>query len=161
METASSTGGAAGVAALLTQVLPTTLEDLMALALAGGLSYISFLGWPLKRADIKNAVSEKYNATAERLDGELEGELAHALEKLDERVEAMVAPLRERADVEEATVAARQARLQVRASGCAPQVWQIWSWSCGPSWPLAMPLAYASEKNCRLGRSLPPRTSRC
>ena len=117
METASSTGGAAGVAAVLTSVLPTTLEDLMALALAGGLSYISFLSWPLKRGEIKGEVAAKYDGVAAELDAALGEELEGALGRLRERVSAMTAPLEERAAAEESTVAARQERLTVRAAG--------------------------------------------
>ena len=114
METASSTGGAAGVAAVLTSVLPTTLEDLMALALAGGLSYISFLTWPLKRADIKNALNEKYGDMADKLDAALEGELSKGLDALQGKVQRLTKPLAEQAQEVESTVSGRLQRLQVR-----------------------------------------------
>jgi hypothetical protein len=115
METTSSAGGAAGVAAVLTTVLPTTLEDLMALALSGALSYVSFLNWPLKRADIKSALAAKYEAIATRLDAELSAELAHSTDKLRARIHRLVAPLLRQAEAVQATVVSRQSHLSVRS----------------------------------------------
>lgn len=114
METTSSAGGAAGVAGVLTAVLPSTLEDLMALALCGALSYVSFLNWPLKRADIKAAIAEKYDELAGKLDAELSEELRQGTGKLRARTEKLIAPLLDEAQGIQATVEARQARLEVR-----------------------------------------------
>lgn len=49
----SIAGGAAASGLVVTWVLPTTLEDLMALALAGMVGYLSVLGLPLRRAEAK------------------------------------------------------------------------------------------------------------
>lgn len=69
LETASTSAGALAVAAILTSTLQTTVEDVFALALAGGLAYVSFLTWPLKRADIKGAIAKKYEDMADKLTG--------------------------------------------------------------------------------------------
>jgi hypothetical protein len=114
LETTSSAAGAVAVGVLLTAVLPTTLEDLMALALCGLLSYVSFLNWPLKRADIKKEVAEKYRDLSARLDGELTEELSHATGKLKSKVQRLVVPLLEEAQSVQALVEKRQARLEVR-----------------------------------------------
>ena len=88
METASSAGGAAVFAAILTAVLPNTLEDLLALALCAALSYASFLNWPLKRADLKASIAEQYTDLGTRLDAELVSELQQGCDKLRAEVVA-------------------------------------------------------------------------
>jgi hypothetical protein len=53
--------GAVGV--VLTSVLPSTLEDLLALAFAAALGYASLLNLPLRRAEAKRkleAIGSKY-----------------------------------------------------------------------------------------------------
>jgi hypothetical protein len=114
LETTSSAAGAIAIAVLLTAVLPSTLEDLMALALCGLLSYVSFLNWPLKRADIKAELASKYKELSGRLDTELAEELVHATGKLKAKVQRLVAPLLEEAQAVQALVEERQAHLAVR-----------------------------------------------
>ena len=118
METTSSAGGALAVAAILTAVLPSTLEDLLALALCGALAYVSFLNWPLKRADIKPAIAERYDTLGAQLDAELAEELERGTGKLKARTQKLIAPLLEEAREIQATVEGRQARLEVRRALC-------------------------------------------
>jgi hypothetical protein len=59
MGTSTSAAGAATAGAVLATVLPTTLEDLLALALTSSLVYMSVLNLPLKRADVKAGVQRR------------------------------------------------------------------------------------------------------
>ena len=45
--------GSAGLGVLLTTVLPSTLEDVLALGLAGLAGYVALLNLPLRRAEAK------------------------------------------------------------------------------------------------------------
>lgn len=59
MGTSTSVAGAATAGTVLATVLPTTLEDLLALALTSSLVYMSVLNLPLKRADVKASVQRR------------------------------------------------------------------------------------------------------
>lgn len=78
LESTSAAAGAALISFLLTVVLPTTLEDILALLLAGALAYISLLSWPIKRGDIKRSLAERFGGVADALEGELQKELEGA-----------------------------------------------------------------------------------
>ena len=54
--TAGTAAGALGGGLLATSVLPNTLEDILALSLAGLASYVSVLNLPLRRSKIKSKV---------------------------------------------------------------------------------------------------------
>lgn len=82
MESTSAAAGIAIVSFILTAVLPSTLEDILALLLAGALAYISLLSWPIKRGDIKGALSERFGALASSIEAEMKGELETAVQKL-------------------------------------------------------------------------------
>lgn len=113
MESTSAAAGTAVVAFILTAILPTTLEDILALCLAGALAYISLLSWPIKRGDIKGALSERYGSLATSIEGELKSELDSGVSKLRTQVNNMVVPLLQTAQEELATVHSRQQRLAV------------------------------------------------
>lgn len=58
----STTGtgvGALGVSYLLTTFLPTTLEDLLALAFGGVVAYLSVLTLPVRLQGVKQQIAEK------------------------------------------------------------------------------------------------------
>lgn len=50
--------GAQGIGLLATSLMGNTLEDILALAVAGMASYVAVLNLPLKRSDIKGKVSK-------------------------------------------------------------------------------------------------------
>lgn len=91
--TASTAAGAGAMGLLLTSVLPTTLEDLLALALAGAVGYASVLSLPLRRAEAKRKLEEAAQAGAKRVLEDMEVELQGALRVLEREVGALVAPL--------------------------------------------------------------------
>jgi chromate transport protein ChrA len=113
MESTSAAAGTAVVAFILTAILPTTLEDILALLLAGAIAYISLLSWPIKRGDIKSALSERFANLAASLETELKAELDTGVNKLRKQVKTMVAPLLETAQQDLATVLSRQQQLEV------------------------------------------------
>jgi len=91
--TASTAAGAGAMGLVLTSVLPTTLEDLLALALAGAVGYASVLSLPLRRTEAKRKLEEAAQAGAKRVQQSMEEELQGALRVLEREVGAMVAPL--------------------------------------------------------------------
>lgn len=62
--TTCALAGAGGLGVVATWFLPTTLEDLLALALAASVGYASILNLPLRRREAKDrldAVAEDYS----------------------------------------------------------------------------------------------------
>lgn len=113
MESSSAAAGTAVVAFILTAILPTTLEDILALLLAGALAYISLLSWPIKRGDIKGALADKFETLATSLETQLKSELDLGVGKLRTQVNTMVAPLLDTAKKDLGTIVSRQEQLQV------------------------------------------------
>jgi small GTP-binding protein len=91
--TAGTAAGAGAMGLVLTSVLPTTLEDLLALALAGAVGYASVLSLPLRRTEAKRKLEEAAQAGAKRVQQSMEEELQGALRVLEREVGALVAPL--------------------------------------------------------------------
>jgi hypothetical protein len=63
--TAGTAAAAVAFGLVATAVLPTALEDLMALALAAGAAYVAVLGLPLRRAEAKRKLEALASAFAE------------------------------------------------------------------------------------------------
>lgn len=57
--------GAQGIGLLATSLMGNTLEDILALTVAGMASYVAVLNLPLKRSDIKAKVAQRANNFAE------------------------------------------------------------------------------------------------
>jgi len=53
ISTAGTAAGAGAFGVLLTAILPTTVEDLLALCLAAMVGYVSILNLPMRRAEAK------------------------------------------------------------------------------------------------------------
>ncbi|GMH02685.1 hypothetical protein Nepgr_004524 [Nepenthes gracilis] len=90
--------GAAGLSAsLLTSVLPTTLEDLLALGLcsAGGLLAIS--NFPARRQRMVDKVKRIADAVACEVEGAMEEELSETIKELNNLVQVMGKPYQEAA----------------------------------------------------------------
>jgi hypothetical protein len=58
ISTAGTAAGAGAFGVLLTTVLPTTVEDLLALALASMVGYVSILNLPMRRAEAKRKLEQ-------------------------------------------------------------------------------------------------------
>ena len=63
--TACLPAGAAGFGVLLTAILPTTVEDLLALCLAAMVGYVSILNLPMRRAEAKRKLEHTTTAFAQ------------------------------------------------------------------------------------------------
>ncbi|XP_020086366.1 probable transmembrane GTPase FZO-like, chloroplastic isoform X3 [Ananas comosus] len=91
--------GAAGLSAsLLTSVLPTTVEDLLALAFcsAGGLLAIS--NFPSRRKDAVEKVAKLANSLASEVENAMKRDLLNSSEKLSQFVEVSSKPYRDAAE---------------------------------------------------------------
>lgn len=95
LSTASSAAGAGAVGVLLTTVLPTTLEDILALGLSAAIGYASILNLPLRRAEAKKKVDAAATAAAANIQGKMEAELTAALERCQAEVMSLIEPLEE------------------------------------------------------------------
>ena len=106
--TAGTAAGAGAFGVVLTTVLPTTLEDLLALALAGAIGYASVLSLPLRRAEAKRKLEQAAQKTAQEVQTAMKSDLSMALSKLEEEVGNMVSPLEALAGAEIASIEAAQ-----------------------------------------------------
>jgi hypothetical protein len=91
--TAGSAAGAQGLGLLAAGWMHNTLEDILALTVAGLASYVSVLNLPLKRSEIKAKVSKIAGNFADTVSGAMEAELDAEVAKTAARVAAAVAPL--------------------------------------------------------------------
>jgi hypothetical protein len=91
--TAGSAAGVQGVGLLAASWIHNTVEDILALGVAGLASYVSVLNLPLKRAEIKGKVSKIATTFAESVMGAMEGELEEDVEDVVDVVLEDVAPL--------------------------------------------------------------------
>jgi small GTP-binding protein len=96
----STAAGAAGIGVVLTTVLPSTLEDLLALALAGAVGYASLLNLPLRRAEAKRKVEAAAAEVASQIATAMERELETSLEQCESSVLAFMQPLEVLANAE-------------------------------------------------------------
>jgi GTP-binding protein EngB required for normal cell division len=116
--TAGTVAGAGAFGLVLTSVLPTALEDLLALGLAAAAGYASVLNLPLRRAAAKNKVDAAAAELSARLQAAMEAELAAALEACEAAVLAAVEPLEAATTAE----AARAAAVAAQADALAGEV---------------------------------------
>ncbi|KFM26711.1 Uncharacterized protein in xynA 3'region [Auxenochlorella protothecoides] len=99
----AGTAAGAGVAGFFaTTILPTTLEDLLALALASAVGYVSVVNLPLRRAEAKRRLEE---LTLGILEAYMESDLAQQVEACCAGVREAIAPLEAAAALEEENVA--------------------------------------------------------
>lgn len=95
LSTASTAAGAGALGVLLTTVLPTTLEDLLALGLSAALAYASVLNLPLRRAETKKKAEAATEAVAASVQDGMKKELLAALEQCEAEVLSFIEPLEE------------------------------------------------------------------
>ncbi|CAN6892808.1 hypothetical protein Bca4012_091675 [Brassica carinata] len=92
--------GAAGVSAsLLTSVLPTTLEDLLALGLCSAGGYVAIANFPYRRQAIIGKVNKVADALAQQLEDAMQKDLSDATNNLVNFVNIVAKPYREEAQL--------------------------------------------------------------
>ncbi|KAM7253750.1 hypothetical protein ACFE04_031432 [Oxalis oulophora] len=90
--------GAAGLSAsLLTSVLPTTLEDLLALALCSTAGYITISNFPSRRQKMIEKINKMADALARELEDAMQKDLLEAISKLENFVKTTGKPYQEAA----------------------------------------------------------------
>ncbi|KAL4458908.1 hypothetical protein ABPG75_013773 [Micractinium tetrahymenae] len=110
ISTAGTAAGAGAFGVLLTAVLPTTVEDLLALSLAAMVGYVSILNLPMRRAEAKRKLETLTNTFAEDIQSKMEAELRHSLAVCEAEVLSFIAPL-------EQLTAAEVRRLEAAEAG--------------------------------------------
>jgi len=95
LSTASTAAGAGAFGVLLTTILPTTVEDLLALGLSAAVAYASVLNLPLKRAETKKKAELATEAAAAEVQRRMEAELQSALQLCEGEVMSFIKPLEE------------------------------------------------------------------
>eukprot|EP00887_Chlorella_sp_A99_P006611 scaffold3.g6611.t1 len=93
LSTVGTAGGAGLFGLVLTWVLPTTLEDLLALGLAAMVGYMSVLSLPLRRGEAKRKLEALAASYAEDIQAKMEAELGGALDACEFEVLGLIAPL--------------------------------------------------------------------
>lgn len=91
--TAGAAAGAQGIGLLATSLMGNTLEDILALAVAGMASYVAVLNLPLKRSDIKGKVSKVATNFVEGVAAAMAEETEAAVDTTINQVLAAVEPL--------------------------------------------------------------------
>ncbi|KAJ4867877.1 FZO-like [Raphanus sativus] len=92
--------GAAGLSAsLLTSVLPTTLEDLLALGLCSAGGYVAIANFPYRRQAIIGKVNKVADALAQQLEDAMQKDLSEATNNLVNFVNIVAKPYREEAQL--------------------------------------------------------------
>lgn len=93
LSTASTAASAAGLGVILTSILPTTLEDLMVLAVSAAIGYASVLNLPLRRAEAKKKLEAAAAAAASEVQRKMEVELNTALDACEAQIIEFIGPL--------------------------------------------------------------------
>ncbi|CAI5982086.1 unnamed protein product [Closterium sp. NIES-64] len=106
--------GVAGVSAsVLTAVLQSSLEDLLALTVCTAGGSLNVLTFPQRREKVKGKIRQRAAGLIKRLEEGLEGELQSRLADLETRIRAELAPYRRAVDDELVRVDALQSQLQM------------------------------------------------
>ncbi|CAN6452867.1 unnamed protein product [Victoria cruziana] len=90
--TVGGLGAASLSASLLTSVLPTTMEDLLALALCSAGGFVAISSFPAGRKEVINKVEKAANSLASEFEEAMEKDLAQSLENLELFVEYISRP---------------------------------------------------------------------
>jgi hypothetical protein len=93
LSSASTAGSAGGLALVLTYVLPTTLEDLLALGLSAAVGYTSLLNIPVRRMEAKKKIEAQLEAIVQGIHNDMDKEREQALLDCGQTVSDMLAPL--------------------------------------------------------------------
>ncbi|CAN6486537.1 unnamed protein product [Victoria cruziana] len=93
--TVGGLGTASLSASLLTSILPTTMEDLLALALCSASGFVAISSFPAGRKEVINKVEKAANSLASEFEEAMEKDLAQSLENLELFVEYISRPYTE------------------------------------------------------------------
>lgn len=93
LSSASTAGSAGGLALVLTYILPTTLEDLLALGLSAAVGYTSLLNIPVRRMEAKKKIKDQLDDIVQGIHNDMDKEREQALLGCDRAVSDMLAPL--------------------------------------------------------------------
>ncbi|KAI4301261.1 hypothetical protein L6164_034555 [Bauhinia variegata] len=97
LETFGGLGVAGLSASLLTSVLPTTLEDLLALGLCSAGGYLAILNFPNRRQRVIDKVKRTADALAHELEESMKKDLVEAMGNLDTFVKVLSKPYQDQA----------------------------------------------------------------
>ncbi|KAG2422345.1 hypothetical protein HXX76_016105 [Chlamydomonas incerta] len=109
--TAGTAVGAPVFGLFAMQVVGNTLEDLLLAALAGGVSYVSLLNLPLRRADLKGKIGRVAGNFVTDVQAKMEQEVADEVKATIAAVAQLMAPLERAYGAEVARLEARKADL--------------------------------------------------
>lgn len=128
-EAATASFGTAGAAIVgtivLTFLLNSIQEDLLAVAFGGSTAYLSVLSIPLQRAKVKGIFKSKVKGEIDALVGAMRGDLDAALSRLNEGVEAAILPLEDELRAKQASLTllqAQQAAMEAAMDNLADQM---------------------------------------
>lgn len=109
--------GAAGVSAsVLTSVLPSTWEDLIALGVCSAGGLVGVWNLPSRRAEVKKKVQKVADSFARQMEAAMERELRETVERLEEDIGDVLKPYHEAARAEATRVSKLQHRIQETSS---------------------------------------------
>ncbi|XP_024533529.1 probable transmembrane GTPase FZO-like, chloroplastic [Selaginella moellendorffii] len=111
--TFESLGIAGASASLLTSVLPTTLEDLIALGLCSAGGLVSIFKLSSLREEIKRKVEQVAQSLSLKLEEEMKAELQESIQSIESSVLQFTAPYRSLVEKESTRIAAVQEKLVV------------------------------------------------
>ncbi|CAL8469427.1 g8968 [Coccomyxa elongata] len=87
--------GAGAVGVVLTWILPNTLEDVLAIVLAGLAGYVALLNLPLRRSEAKTKLERVANNFIKEVEERLKAELESSLDVCTVEVNGFIKPLEE------------------------------------------------------------------
>lgn len=95
VSSASTAASAGGLALLLTYLLPTTLEDLLAVGLSAAIGYASLLNIPVRRIEAKKKIEQQVDSSIQAIHLSMDARREAALEACIGKVNDLTAPLNE------------------------------------------------------------------
>lgn len=99
IETFGGLGVAGFSASILTSILPTTIEDLMALGLCSAGGFYGVWKLPQRRAEVKNKVQRTANSFARQLEEAMQEDLEQAMRNAECQVDLISKPYRHAAEL--------------------------------------------------------------
>lgn len=105
--------GAAGLSAsVLTSILPTTVEDLVALGICSAGGFVGVWNLPLRRADIKKKVKRVADSLTRQFQEAMQKELQESIDMVKAEVEALTKPYHKDAEEEVSRISGLKTELQ-------------------------------------------------
>lgn len=89
----NTAASAAGLGLVLTTVLPSTLEDLLAVGISAAIGYTSLLNIPIRRMEAKKKVTSQLSALIQAIHDNMDAERERAMEQCESSVTHMMEPL--------------------------------------------------------------------